>query len=186
MIPHDAIKTSIDGVKYIAYRDREEARDHASFQCLELPRGVTVHEEPAKDADGNTWWIVPDDGSTVRAVRTKKNPRFIFKSDLRVKRHARVANRLAKRRAVRHVDRQKKTDRITRRSNPSADEKLAWIKSQLESGRDVYLTTATRSTRYTPKHLTRINDLLRVKGGTFQMRERKSWVSADYVKISAR
>jgi hypothetical protein len=108
------------------------------------------------------------------------NPRFVFKSGRRVKKHARVASRQAKLRAT--VDRKW----VAPRSNPSADEKLSWIKSQLESGRDVYLTTATRSTKYTPKHLASFADLLRVKGGSLQMRERKSWVCADYVRITAR
>ena len=96
MIQHNVVRTKIDGVEYIAYRDREEARDHAAWQTLSLPRGVSVSAQPARSPDGDTWWVVPDDGSQTDK-KTKKNPRFVFKSIKMVKRHVRAVNRKARR-----------------------------------------------------------------------------------------
>jgi hypothetical protein len=128
------VRTTIDGTKYIAYRDKKAAQDHAAWQSL---GGKWLSALEARDRNGESWWVVPDDGSkhldnprypfttakslnaTARALRriysvpVKKNPRFVFEH----------ANQIpAKLRHLRWLAQQQVTGRETtqviRRKNP--------------------------------------------------------------------
>lgn len=42
---------------------------------------------------------------------------------------------------------------------------IEWIRARLQEGRDVYITTYTRSTRFRPRHIGRLDDYLRASSG---------------------
>lgn len=67
-----------------------------------------------------------------------------------------------------------------------ARRKLAWIKSNLEAGRTVYICTYTRATRILPKHLANFDTMFRAsKNGVFIARG-KAWDCFDFSKLMAR
>ena len=62
-----------------------------------------------------------------------------------------------------------------------ARKRIAWIKAQLGAGRDVYVSTYLRHTKYQPKHA----DMFKAfKNGAFVQRG-KSWDCIDGCKITA-
>jgi hypothetical protein len=80
------VRTTIDGVKYIAYREREAAQDHAAWQSL---GGKWLSAMEARDRNGETWWVVPDDGS-----RHLDNPRYPFTTAKSLNATARALRRI--------------------------------------------------------------------------------------------
>ena len=62
---------------------------------------------------------------------------------------------------------------------------IEWIRARLQEGRDVYITTYTRSTRFRPRHLGRLDDYLRASSGGTLMARGKNWDCIDGCKISA-
>ena len=62
-----------------------------------------------------------------------------------------------------------------------ARKRVAWIKAQFASGKDVYISTYLKSTRYRPKHA----DMFRAgKTGAYVQRG-KNWDCIDFCNLTA-
>lgn len=66
-----------------------------------------------------------------------------------------------------------------------ARRQLAWIKTQSSAGRDVYVCTYTRATRFTPKTMAKGEWFKATRSGLYMARG-KHWDSIDNSKIIAR
>jgi hypothetical protein len=62
-----------------------------------------------------------------------------------------------------------------------ARRKLEWIKARISEGRTVQVTTYTRATRYTQKHL----DMFRATKTGLLVQRGKSWDCLDHSKLTA-
>jgi hypothetical protein len=80
------VRTTIDGVKYIAYREKERAQDHAAWQSIGRE---WVNALEARDRNGEAWWVVPDDGS-----KHLDNPRYPFTTAKSLNATARALRRI--------------------------------------------------------------------------------------------
>ena len=67
--------------------------------------------------------------------------------------------------------------------------KSAWIEERLAEGKTVYLGTALRLTKVTPRTMRRFTDagtpLFKVTGGHLLMLEGRHYVNADYCSLRA-
>lgn len=65
----------------------------------------------------------------------------------------------------------------------TARRKMAFIQAQIAAGRTVYITTMTKSTKITAKHLS----ALRVtKFGGLELQSGKGWLDCNWCQIAAR
>lgn len=88
------VRTTVDGVKYIAYRHKQDAQEHAFWQSLD---GPLVSALRAQDRNGVEWWVVPDDGSKHLdddLPSDRRNPRYPFTTAKSLNATARALRRI--------------------------------------------------------------------------------------------
>ena len=64
-------------------------------------------------------------------------------------------------------------------------DKLEWIKSDLATGRTVYVSTSLRALKITPKYLASINSVVKATAKSLYISRGKSWDCADYCQLTA-
>lgn len=63
----------------------------------------------------------------------------------------------------------------------TATAKLDWIKARIDEGRTVYLSTATRATKITRRHLPQVRE----RDGHLEVQHGNRWLCHDFSRISA-
>ena len=63
----------------------------------------------------------------------------------------------------------------------TAQQKIEWIKDQIDAGRTVYLSTSIRRTKITRKHI----EMVRVRGNALEVCCGGKWLDYSYTQISA-